>query len=49
MTSSYRTLFGDELSQETRYHATGRVAYDEYDQKPSKPIAEEIGRALAKY
>ena len=35
--------------KETRYQATGRVVYDEFDQKPSKPIVDEIDRALAKH
>ena len=35
--------------KETWYKATGRVVYDEFDQKPSKPIVDEIDRALAKH
>ena len=35
--------------KETRYQATGRVVYDEFDQKPSKPIVDEIDRALAEH
>ena len=33
--------------KETEYKATGRVIYDEFDQKPSKPIVDEIDRSLA--
>ena len=32
--------------KEARYQATGRVVYDEFDQKPSKPIVDEIDRVL---
>ena len=35
--------------KETRYQATGRVVYDEFDQKPSKPIVDEIDRTLAEH
>ena len=35
--------------KETRYKATGKVVYDEFDQKPSKPIVDEIDRVLAKH
>ena len=35
--------------KETRYQATGKVVYDEFDQKPSKPIVDEIDRVLAKH
>ena len=35
--------------KETRYKATGRVVYDEFDQKPTKPIVDEIDRVLAKH
>ena len=35
--------------KETRYQATGRVAYDEFDQKPSKPIVDKIDRVLAEH
>ena len=35
--------------KETRYNATGRVVYDEFDQKPSKPIVDKIDRVLAKH
>ena len=33
--------------KETRYKATGRVSYDEFNQKPSKPIIDKIDRKLA--
>ena len=33
--------------KETRYRTTGRVVYDEFNQKPSKPIVDEIDRVLA--
>ena len=33
--------------KETRYRATGKVVYDEFDQKPSKPIIDQIDRVLA--
>ena len=35
--------------KETRYKATGKVVYDEFDQKPSKPIVDEIDRVLAEH
>ena len=35
--------------KETWYKATGRVVYDEFDQKPSKSIVDEIDQALAKH
>ena len=35
--------------KETRYQATGKVVYDEFDQKPSKPIVDKIDRALAEH
>ena len=35
--------------KETRYQATGRVVYDEFDQKPAKPIVDEIDRVLAEH
>ena len=35
--------------KETRYRATGKVVYDEFDQKPSKPIVDEIDRVLAEH
>ena len=35
--------------KETRYKTTGMVIYDEFNQKPSKPIVDEIDRALAKH
>ncbi|MDE0109159.1 MAG: SAM-dependent methyltransferase [Candidatus Dadabacteria bacterium] len=33
----------------THYRTTGKVAYDEFDQKPSKPIVDEIDRVLAEH
>ena len=33
--------------KETRYQRTGRVIYDEFDQKPSKPVIGKIDRVLA--
>ena len=33
--------------KETRYRTTGKVVYDEFAQKPSKPIVDEIDRVLA--
>ena len=30
--------------KETRYQTTGKVVYDEFDQKPSKPIIDKIDR-----
>ena len=33
--------------KETQYQTTGKVVYDEFNQKPSKPIIDEIDRALA--
>ena len=35
--------------KETRYKTTGKVVYDEFDQKPSKPIVDEIDKILAKH
>ena len=35
--------------KETRYRATGKVVYDEFDQKPSKPIVDKIDRVLAEH
>ena len=33
----------------TSYKATGKVVYDEFEQKPSKPIVDEIDRLLAEH
>ena len=35
--------------KEARYKTTGKVVYDEFAQKPSKPIIDEIDRVLAKH
>ncbi len=35
--------------KETRYQTTGKVIYDEFDQKPSKPIVDKIDRVLAEH
>ena len=35
--------------KETRYQATGKVIYDEFDQKPCKPIVDRIDHVLAKH
>ena len=35
--------------KETRYKTTGMVIYDEFNQKPSKPIVDEIDRVLAEH
>ena len=35
--------------KETQYKATGKVVYDEFDQKPSKPIVDKIDRVLAEH
>ena len=35
--------------KETRYQATGKVVYDEFNQKPSKPIVDKIDRVLAQH
>ena len=35
--------------KETRYKATGKVVYDEFDQKPSKLIVDKIDRVLAEH
>ena len=35
--------------KETRYKTTGKVIYDEFDQKPSKPIVDKIDRVLAEH
>ncbi len=38
-----------KVRKETRYQTTGRVVYDEFNQKPSKPIVDDIDRALAEH
>ena len=35
--------------KETHYQSTGQVVYDEFDQKPSKPIVDQIDGVLAKH
>ena len=35
--------------KETRYKTTGKVIYDEFNQKPSKPIVDEVDRVLAEH
>ena len=35
--------------KETQYQTTGKVVYDEFNQKPSKPIVDEIDRVLAEH
>ena len=35
--------------KETRYKTTGKVVYDEFNQKPSKPIVDEIDLVLAEH
>ena len=40
-------LRANSTRKETRYRTTGRVVYDEFNQKPSKPIVDEIDRVLA--
>ena len=35
--------------KETRYKATGKEVYAEFDQKPSKPIVDQIDRVLAEH
>ena len=35
--------------KETLYKTTGKVIYDEFNQKPSKPIIDEIDRVLAEH
>ena len=35
--------------KETQYQTTGKVVYDEFNQKPSKPITDEIDRVLAEH
>ena len=35
--------------KETRYQTTGKVVYDEFDQKPSKPIIDKIDRVLSEH
>ena len=35
--------------KETRYKTTGMVIYDEFNQKPSKPIVDEIDRVLTEH
>ena len=38
-----------KVRKETRYQTTGTVVYDEFNQKPSKPVVDEIDRALASH
>ena len=35
--------------KETHYQTTGKVVYDEFNQKPSKPIVDDIDRVLAEH
>ena len=35
--------------KETRYQTTGKVVYEEFNQKPSKPIVDQIDRVLARH
>ena len=35
--------------KQTRYKTTGKVVYDEFNQKPSKPIVDEIDHVLAEH
>ena len=35
--------------KETRHKATGKVVYAEFDQKPSKPIVDQIDRVLVEH
>ena len=35
--------------KETLYQTTGKVIYDEFNQKPSKSIVDEIDRVLAEH
>ena len=38
-----------KVLKETKYKTTGKVVYDEFNQKPSKPIIDKIDRVLAKH
>ena len=38
-----------KVRKETRYKATGKVVYDEFYPRHSKPIIDEIDRVLAKH
>ncbi len=42
-------LHQHKTRKETRYKTTGIVIYDEFNQKPSKPIVDEIDRVLAEH
>ena len=44
-----RSFRANSQRKETQYKATGKVIYDEFDQKPSKPIVDRIDRALAEH
>ena len=44
-----RDLKKNKYRKETFYKATGRVVYDEYYPKLSKPIIDEIDELLAKH
>jgi hypothetical protein len=50
LSASLMTNFKSNCQRkETRYQSTGRVVYDEFDQKPAKPIVDEIDRVLAEH
>ena len=50
LTDQLMTNFNKHKTRkETRYQTTGKVIYDEFNQKPSKPIVDEIDRVLAEH
>ena len=50
LTTTLMTSFKQNSQRkETQYRATGKVVYDEFDQKPSKSIIDKIDRVLAEH
>ncbi|MBV6517535.1 MAG: hypothetical protein DCC43_15605 [Candidatus Brocadia sp.] len=49
MLRPYNDLKQHKQRKECRYNATGRVIYDEFYSKHSKPIIDEIDRVNAKH
>ena len=50
LTTTLMTSFKQNSQRkETRYQTTGKVVYDEFDLKPSKPIIDKIDRVLAEH
>ncbi len=50
LTSQLMVNFNQHKTRkETQYKTTGKVIYDEFNQRPSKPIVDEIDRVLAEH